>query len=229
MSRQISKLKKKQTPVRTGEKSNSPNLAKNILFLLPFFFFALFTTDRACAETFYQCRDKDGLETLLNFPLEGQICMPISLPQTMPPAAGGQTNPEPLAVPEQNITKINVRGNQVFIPVILVHKGLEAEAHLLMDTGGTATTIHRETAEKLNISFHQAKKVRGEIVGGALIEAAVIPIDYLKIGHFVIHNVQLHIIPYEGASAKFDGLLGMDVLKNFSYKIDFARQVIIWD
>lgn len=228
MKQQIAKLKKKETPVRAGERPNPPKRTIIIHFLLTVLILALFTTDRACAETFYQCTDKEGRETLLNSPLEGQTCTPISLPKTTPPA-GSQANPEPLAAPKQNITKINIRGNQVFIPVTLVHKGVEAEAYFLIDTGATATAIHKETAERLNISFHQAQKARGEIVGGTFIEAAVTTIDYLKIGHFTIRDKQIYIIPYEGESAKFDGMLGVDVLKIFSYKIDFARQVIIWD
>jgi hypothetical protein len=37
------------------------------------------------------------------------------------------------------------------------------------------------------------------------------------------------IVPHDGPAVKFDGLLGMDVLGSLSYKIDLAKQVIIWE
>ncbi len=105
----------------------------------------------------------------------------------------------------------------------------EVSVHLLLDTGATATAIHDEIAGRLYINLYKAKKAKGEVVGGAVIEASIIRMDILKIGPHTIRNMDIFIVPYNGSSAKFDGLLGMDVLGRLSYKIDFAKQVIIWE
>jgi hypothetical protein len=51
----------------------------------------------------------------------------------------------------------------------------------------------------------------------------------LKIGPHAIRNKNIAVVPHDGPAVKFDGLLGMDVLGRLSYKIDFAKQVIIWE
>ena len=53
--------------------------------------------------------------------------------------------------------------------------------------------------------------------------------DILKIGPHTIHNKKIVIVPHEGPAVKFDGLLGMDVIGELSYKVDLAKQVLIWE
>ncbi|MGV8058176.1 MAG: TIGR02281 family clan AA aspartic protease [Smithellaceae bacterium] len=186
----------------------------------------LFIPSFTYAGTFYRCIDKGGNETLLDFPLEGQACTQIRTPEEI---SGRHSENKTVVSADYKITKIIVRGNQVLVPAILIYGSREVNVHLLLDTGATATAIHDEIAGQLYINLYKAKKAKGEVVGGAVIEASIIRMDILKIGPHTIRNMDIFIVPYNGASAKFDGLLGMDVLGKLSYKIDFAKQVIIWE
>jgi predicted aspartyl protease len=186
----------------------------------------LFMPILVSAGTFYNCQDKGGNKTLSNFPIEGQTCIQK---QTYQETAGVQSENNKTASPDDRITKIIIRGNQVLVPVTLIYDNKEITVNLLMDTGASGTTIHTEIADRLYISLYKAKKTKAQVVGGSIIEARIITMDILKIGPHTIHNKNIVIVPHDGPAVKFDGLLGMDVLGGLSYKIDLARQVIIWE
>ncbi|MFA5322940.1 MAG: retropepsin-like aspartic protease [Smithella sp.] len=178
------------------------------------------------AGTFYQCVDKDGTETLLDFPVEDQTCTPIGIYEER----SDSQRENKAAVPSDNkITKIVVRGNQVLIPATIVYGGKEVDVRLLMDTGATRTVIHTEISDRLYISRYKTKKAKAGVVGGGIIETNIITIDSLKIGPHSIRNWDIMVVPHEGYAVNFDGLLGMDVLGKMSYRIDLAKQVIIWE
>jgi predicted aspartyl protease len=178
------------------------------------------------AGEFYQCHDKGGNETLSDFPVDGQTCTQF---QTYEETTGAQREKKTIVSSDDKITKIVVRGNQVLVPVTLIYDKTEVNVHLLMDTGATGTTIHTEIADRLYINLYKSKKAKGEVVGGAIIEASIIRMDGLKVGPHTFRNQDVFIVPHEGPTAKYDGLLGMDVLGSVSYKIDLAKQVIIWE
>ncbi len=188
--------------------------------------YVLFIPIITYAGTFYRCIDKGGNETLLDFPLEGQACKQIRTPEEM---SERQSENQTVVSSDYKVTKIIVRGNLILVPALLTYGSKEVSVNLLLDTGATATAIHDETAGRLYINQYKAKKAKGEVVGGAVIEASIIRMDILKIGPHIIRNMDIFIVPYTGSSAKFDGLLGMDVLGRLSYKIDFTKQVIIWE
>jgi predicted aspartyl protease len=173
---------------------------------------------------FYQCHDRGGNETLSDFPVDGQTCTQIG---TYEETTGAQN--KKTVSPDDKITKIIVQGNQVLIPVTLIYDKTEVNVNLLMDTGATGTTINTEIADRLYIKLYKAKKTKAQVVGGSIIEASTIMMDILKIGPHTIHNKNILIVPHDGPAVKFDGLLGMDVLGGLSYRIDLAKQVIIWE
>jgi len=187
---------------------------------------ALFIPIHVYAGTFYNCHDKGGNETLSNFPIEGQTCIQK---QTYEETGGVQRESNKTASPDDRIMKIIIRGNQVLVPVTLIYDNREVSVNLLMDTGASGTTISTEIADRLYISLYKAKKIKAQVVGGSIIEARVIMMDILKVGPHTIRNKNIVIVPHDGPAVKFDGLLGMDVLGTLSYKIDLARQVIIWE
>lgn len=188
--------------------------------------FVLFIPLVVYAGTFYRCLDKDGNETLLDFPADGQTCTQMGTYEEM---TGGQRENKAVVSPNDKVTKIIVRGNQIFVPVTLVYGSEEVNVNLLMDTGATGTTIHSEIADKLYINLYETKKTKGEVVGGGIIEASIVKMDILKIGPHAIRNKNIFFVPYEGHAAKFDGLLGMDVLGKLNYELDLAKKVITWE
>lgn len=126
-------------------------------------------------------------------------------------------------------TKVQIRGNRVFVPVTLVYGSNEMDLHLLLDTGATGTTIHTDIADRLSIKLSQARKAKVQVVGGAVIEVHVARINSLTVGPHTKRNWEILVVPHKGAGAKYDGLLGMDVLRGMKYKIDYNKQVIIWE
>lgn len=178
------------------------------------------------AGTFFHCIDKEGNEALLDFPFEGHACRQVG---TYEEISDEQMDNRKVASPGDKITKIVVRGNQVLVPVTLVYGREEVIVNLLLDTGATATTIHNEIADRLFIKLYKAKKAKAQVVGGAIIEASIIKMDSLKLGTKTFPNHDVFVVPHEGSAVKFDGLLGMDVLGNLTYKIDLKKQIIIWD
>lgn len=178
------------------------------------------------AAMFYHCLDDDGNEMLVDGPVDGWNCKRMETYDEEPSELNGK---KAEARPEEKITKITVKGNQVFVPVKLAYEGREIEAKLLLDTGASATTIHPNVADRFYINLYRTQKIKARVVGGNVLEASVVKMDYLKIGPHTVNPCTIYVVPNEGNTLPFDGLLGMDVLGSFSYRIDLKKQVIIWE
>lgn len=178
------------------------------------------------AGTFYRCINKNGNEVLLDYPADNQACTQI---QTDEETNSARKETKTVIPSDERITKVIIRGNQIIVPATIVYNRREENVRLILDTGATSTTIHEEIADRLYIKLHKAKKAKGEVVGGGVINSSVVKIDAIKIGPHIIYNKYVFFVPYEGRATNFDGLLGMDVLGKFSYKIDFGKQIIIWE
>jgi predicted aspartyl protease len=126
-------------------------------------------------------------------------------------------------------TKVIIRGNTVLVPVTLAYGGHEVDVHLVLDTGASKTTIHTEIADQLSMNLSKARKAQMRIVGGAVIEARVVKMNRLTVGPHTKRNWDILVVPHEGSAASYDGLLGMDVLRGLKYRVDFKKQVILWE
>jgi len=123
-------------------------------------------------------------------------------------------------------TKVTVKDNQVLVPVTLGYGGKEVQVSLLLDTGASITTLNSESVKK----FRYAEPSRAKLIvpGGKTIDADVIQLSYIRVGPHKIKNLQAGIIDHKGMPVEFQGLLGMNFLREVDYKIDFQRQVIVW-
>lgn len=126
-------------------------------------------------------------------------------------------------------TKVKIIGNTVLVPVTLVYGGSEADVHLVLDTGASRTTIHTEIADQLFMNSGKERKVQVRVVGGAVIEARMVKINRLTVGPHTKSNWDILVVPHQGSAARHDGLLGMDVLRGLKYRVDFKKQVILWE
>lgn len=123
-------------------------------------------------------------------------------------------------------TKVSIQGNQVLVPVKIGYGIRETTAVLLLDTGATITALHKDIAKELFIKHFESSKA--VVAGGKVIQTQLAKLDFMTVGPYTRKNVYAAFIEYEGPASGFDGLLGMNFLRNLNYKIDFQNQMIKW-
>ncbi|NQZ33801.1 MAG: clan AA aspartic protease [Oceanospirillaceae bacterium] len=123
-------------------------------------------------------------------------------------------------------TQVAIRDNQVIVPVEVTYKGSAQTLNLLLDTGASITVIHSSSLR--NFTKEHLKSSLAKVAGGSIIKTWLLNLKGLTFGPYNYSTKQVMVIDLSGKS-KFDGLLGMDVLARTDYKIDFAKQRILWD
>jgi hypothetical protein len=123
-------------------------------------------------------------------------------------------------------TRVIISGNQILVPVTVGYGGYEMETLLLLDTGASIVTLHRDLADQLSIM--DAGSAEAMVAGGRMIQTEMVRLDYVKVGSVEAADMDANIIEHEGPPVNYQGFLGMNFLRNFEYSIDFERQVIRW-
>lgn len=123
-------------------------------------------------------------------------------------------------------TPVEIRGNMVLVPVEISDGYRKITARLLLDTGASHTVFHRRTMERLQTRL----LARGwsRLANGEKIPTDRVRIDSLTVGPHTWQRPTVYVIKVQEAQPPFDGLLGMDFLREHHYRIDFRQQVIYW-
>ena len=123
-------------------------------------------------------------------------------------------------------TPIKVAKNQILIPVTVAHLGIEVETQLLLDTGASIITLHKSIARELKIEPSMRSKAK--VVGGTAIRASFMQLSYVRVGPLKVNGPVAGFIEHTGPPVAFGGYLGMNILKEANFRIDFDRKVIRW-
>lgn len=128
--------------------------------------------------------------------------------------------------PEKHQTAVEIRGNRILVPVQVAVGGSVEKLSLLLDTGATTTVFHRKSLGKLNLP--SGKSYNARVAGGGIVKSEKIRFQYIKVGPFKIKQADAMVINLKGQELSFDGMLGMDFLKEHPYQVDFTNNLITW-
>ena len=200
-------------------------------FSISIFALALVLASSVKAERIYTWTDENGVHHATNVP-PVQPPGKVTIMQFRSRSFSTEepevqyTQPAESFAPETE-TRIYTVDNHVIVPVILSYHGTEVPARLLLDTGSTNITLHAAIAKKLSIDKSRKGSIR--VAGGETIEAEAVMLDAVTVGPHTETNLLAGIIEHRGPDVPFDGLLGMNFLKNYQYTIDFEEQLLRWN
>jgi predicted aspartyl protease len=126
-------------------------------------------------------------------------------------------------------TKVIIEGNMVLVPAKIGYGASSIQVMLVLDTGASHTIINTGIADRLNIDPAKTKKVQIQVVGGALVDVRIAKLSYLSVDSHTRNDLVVGIVEDKSALVKYDGLLGMDFLKNLKYYVDFDNMLIHWN
>jgi predicted aspartyl protease len=130
-------------------------------------------------------------------------------------------------LPVGNSTPVIINGNQVIVPVTITFRGRSVETRLLLDTGATVTSISESLATQLGVGGADVKEGKSTVADGRSVGSYRFKADSLAVANHILPNADTSILPGSGGKG-YDGLLGMNFLKNFRYHVNFNQSVIEW-
>lgn len=112
--------------------------------------------------------------------------------------------------------------------LVPVHVNGEGPFQFVLDTGATVTCVDDALASRL--ALPDVRGVIGSAAGvGGQGGVRLVSVDSLRIGSVRAHELQACVIDLEhlaGMGLDLDGLIGLNVLKEFRVTIDFERRIV---
>ena len=135
------------------------------------------------------------------------------------PSSGSQESSEgPTTTQQEPVTRLALTryGDQYIAETQILNR----PAALLLDTGASSTAISFELYKALR-RFNQIKVIGLFDVrtAGGPIRSPLVQIDNMTLGPYELSNIGVFVMP-EAAMQQADGLLGMNVLKQFHFQLD---------
>ncbi len=123
-------------------------------------------------------------------------------------------------------TIVRIQGNRVLVPVKVALGNRVAKLHLLLDTGASTTVFHRQALASFDLP--SGKLYQAKVAGGGTVPSEKIRFQRIEIGPFRQNMSFAMVIDHKGQDLPFDGMLGMDFLRDHPYSIDFSKGILTW-
>lgn len=115
-------------------------------------------------------------------------------------------------------------GRHFTVDVTMINGYDEVDFRLMIDTGASLTLLTPEAAERLDIVVDDIERRQRLATPGGLVEAPLYQIEALAVGQEIVWDLPIAIAPLETGEGLIDGLIGMDFLGKFDFKIDQDKQ-----
>lgn len=166
-------------------------------------------TRQTADEKIYSWKDKDGRVKFTN---------------TNPPQNGQNVTRHPELSDGKDRTQVEIRDNQVYIPITIIHNSKKLETSLLVNSSFARSVLPIRIANFLKADLLSAKLVKTIDGGEIILEKR--RLDLFKVGPHIEKDFQ--VITQEGKKGVTRGILGRDFLFNHPYSIDYEAQAIVW-
>lgn len=97
---------------------------------------------------------------------------------------------------------------------------------LLLDTGASMTMLTPRACDKLLRPYYGLPG-RGDGITGPIDDITVVKLGFLEVADHVVHMPYAAVVDLAAASATIDGVLGMDVLGDYTTEVDLARRQLV--
>ena len=97
---------------------------------------------------------------------------------------------------------------------------------LLVDTGAAYTALSKDVVALLGISSNPQRTANIVSIHGGILRVPVVTITELRIGGLRIANVAAVVLEFP-PGLRFDGILGMNVLKQFRMTIEADTETLV--
>jgi clan AA aspartic protease (TIGR02281 family) len=117
----------------------------------------------------------------------------------------------------ESIVKFSTTNGHMVVPVLLNES---RNTNLLFDTGASITVLSTELAQSLGLVAAAGKTIRLKTVA-ADVKAKVATLDSITVGGLSRSDFPVAVIDLDlDTSGRFEGILGMDFLSNYTIRID---------
>jgi hypothetical protein len=134
-----------------------------------------------------------------------------------------ETDGKPPVFPKSNTIHMDVY--QGYLVVVDANVGQVHGLRFLLDTGATRTTIDRKLAQKLGLGLHPSELISFD--KSVRIDCAQVPElsygpEYFSDVPVVVQDMRYFL----AIGLRVDGIIGWDLLKTGSFRLDFARKQV---
>ncbi len=122
--------------------------------------------------------------------------------------------------------KLEKESGHIHLPVYLNEEG---PFDFTLDTGAGMTVISKALADQLGIKTFHGAKTKAVGVGGNPIPIKNATVSSLQVGTETFHNKEVVVIdlgPTIGAGCLTPGVLGHDILKDYSLEVDYRAKTV---